>query len=225
MKASSAPTKSSSIGALAGLRRWAWFAVALPSGVHSTAHKRACTCNRPRAASLHDCTRFEIFEFIRKLLLIGVLTAVSESSQAYLNVAHAVSFFSLLIFAKCQPFVDPKLDRCGWDTVDPRSARAVCSRGFVALVHCAFAGRRTFIRTTVEVCSSCRLQMCAHAVTCLTIFVGIVQVSASFGSATDPSESSVQARPCALPTLRACTPALSVLRVRHYRRSSVCRAS
>jgi hypothetical protein len=72
--------------------------------------------------SLHDCTRFEIFEFIRKLLLIGVLTAVSESSQAYLNVAHAVSFFSLLIFAKCQPFVDPKLDRCGsdrWTLVTP----------------------------------------------------------------------------------------------------------
>jgi hypothetical protein len=44
--------------------------------------------------------------------------------------------------------------------------------------------------------------MCAHAVTCLTIFVGIVQASASFGSATDPSESSVQARPCASPSLR-----------------------
>jgi hypothetical protein len=79
------------------------------------AHKCACTRNRFLDLAPRPCTRFEIFEFIRKLLLIGVLTAVSESSQAYLNVAHAVSFFSLLIFAKCQPFVDPKLDRCGWD--------------------------------------------------------------------------------------------------------------
>ena len=57
-------------------------------------------------------TRFELFEFIRKLVLIGVLTAVAPSSQAYLNVAHAVSFFSLIIFANCRPFVEPKLDRC-----------------------------------------------------------------------------------------------------------------
>ncbi len=137
--------------------------------------------------------RFEIFEFVRKLLLIGVLTAVSESSQAYLNVAHAVSFFSLLIFAKCQPFVDPRLDRCGaarWTPVAPALCAAdVCG----PWVHCG---------TAVEVCSSCRLQMCAHAVTCLTIFVGIVQASASFGSVTDPSESSVQAWPCA--TLALC---------------------
>jgi hypothetical protein len=48
--------------------------------------------------------------------------------------------------------------------------------------------------------------MCAHAVTCLTIFVGIVQASASFGSVTDPSESSVQARPCDPPTLHALVP-------------------
>jgi hypothetical protein len=156
--------------------------------------------HRPRAVSLHDCTRFEIFEFIRKLLLIGVLTAVSESSQAYLNVAHAVSFFSLLIFAKCQPFVDPKLDRCGsdrWTLVAPAQLVAeVLWRWSIVT-----AGRRTFIRTAVEACFSCRLQMCAHAVTCLTIFVGIVQASASFGSAIDPSESSVQARPLAPPTL------------------------
>ncbi len=48
--------------------------------------------------------------------------------------------------------------------------------------------------------------MCAHAVTCLTIFVGIVQASESFGSATDPSESSVQARPCAAPALSELVP-------------------
>jgi hypothetical protein len=42
----------------------------------------------------------------------------------------------------------------------------------------------------------CRLQMCVHAVTCLTIFVGIVQATVSFGSATDPNASSVQVRPC-----------------------------
>ncbi len=42
----------------------------------------------------------------------------------------------------------------------------------------------------------CRLQMCVHAVTCLTIFVGIVQAAVSFGSATDPNASSVQVRPC-----------------------------
>jgi len=34
--------------------------------------------------------------------------------------------------------------------------------------------------------------MCVHAVTCLTIFVGIVQATMSFGSATDPNASSVQ---------------------------------
>ncbi len=65
---------------------------------------------------LPSYTRFELFEFIRKLVLIGVLTAVAESSQAYLNVAHTVSFFSLIIFANCRPFVEPKLDRC--DSVD-----------------------------------------------------------------------------------------------------------
>jgi hypothetical protein len=59
-----------------------------------------------------SCTRFELFEFIRKLLLIGVLTAVAPSSEAYLNVAHAVSFFSLIVFANCRPFVEPRLDRC-----------------------------------------------------------------------------------------------------------------
>ena len=86
--------------------------------------------------ALRHHIRFEIFEFVRKLLLIGVLTAVSESSQAYLNVAHAVSFFSLLIFAKCQPFVDPKLDRCGWDRwtlVAPAQFVAeVCGCGSIA---------------------------------------------------------------------------------------------
>ena len=81
--------------------------------------------------ALRHHIRFEIFEFVRKLLLIGVLTAVSGSSQAYLNVAHTVSFFSLLIFAKCQPFVDPTLDRCGGGSVETRSARAECGRRFV----------------------------------------------------------------------------------------------
>jgi hypothetical protein len=56
--------------------------------------------------------RFELFEFARKLMLIGVLTAVSQTSQAYLNVAHTVSFFSLIVFANCRPFVEPRLDRC-----------------------------------------------------------------------------------------------------------------
>jgi hypothetical protein len=56
--------------------------------------------------------RFELFEFARKLVLIGVLTAVSPSSQAYLNVAHTVSFFSMIVFANCRPFVEPRLDRC-----------------------------------------------------------------------------------------------------------------
>ena len=55
---------------------------------------------------------FELFEFVRKLVLIGVLTAVAPSSQAYLNVAHAVSFFSILVFSQCRPFVEPRLDRC-----------------------------------------------------------------------------------------------------------------
>jgi hypothetical protein len=75
--------------------------------------------------ALRHHIRFEIFEFVRKLLLIGVLTAVSGSSQAYLNVAHTVSFFSLLIFAKCQPFVDPRLDRCGAARWTP-AAPALC---------------------------------------------------------------------------------------------------
>jgi hypothetical protein len=151
--------------------------------------------------ALRHHIRFEIFEFVRKLLLIGVLTAVSESSQAYLNVAHAVSFFSLLIFAKCQPFVDPRLDRCGAARWTPAAPALCVAEVCGPWVHCGSSGRRTLIRTAVELCSSCRLQMCAHAVTCLTIFVGIVQASASFGSVTDPSESSVQARPCAAPAL------------------------
>jgi hypothetical protein len=67
--------------------------------------------------------------------------------------------------------------------------------------------------------------MCAHAVTCLTIFVGIVQASASFGSVTDPSETSVQARPCAPPSLFELAPTFSCLRVRHCRRLFLCRAS
>ena len=82
---------------------------------------------------------FEIFEFVRKLLLIGVLTAVSESSQAYLNVAHAVSFFSLLVFAKCQPFIDPRLDRCGavpWTPVAPAKCVADVSWTVGPLRHC-----------------------------------------------------------------------------------------
>ena len=89
--------------------------------------------------ALRHHIRFEIFEFVRKLVLIGVLTAVSESSQAYLNVAHAVSFFSLLIFAKCQPFVDPRLDRCGaarWTPAAPALCVADVSWTVGPLRHC-----------------------------------------------------------------------------------------
>jgi hypothetical protein len=55
--------------------------------------------------------RYELLEFVRKLILIGVLTAVSETSQAYLGVALVVSFLAALVFAVHKPFVDPMLDR------------------------------------------------------------------------------------------------------------------
>ena len=56
--------------------------------------------------------RYELLEFVRKLILIGVLTAVLETSEAYLFVALAVSFLAALVFATIKPFVDPVLDRC-----------------------------------------------------------------------------------------------------------------
>ncbi len=72
--------------------------------------------------------RYELLEFVRKLILIGVLTAVSETSQAYLFVALAVSFLAALVFATIKPFVDPRLDRCPMRlalllAVSPRLAR------------------------------------------------------------------------------------------------------
>ena len=42
-------------------------------------------------------------------------------------------------------------------------------------------------------CTSCRLNLCALVVTCLTIFYGIAQATSSYGSVDDPQASSVQA--------------------------------
>ena len=72
--------------------------------------------------------RYELLEFVRKLILIGVLTAVLETSEAYLFVALAVSFLAALVFATIKPFVHPRLDRCPMRlalvlAVSPRLAR------------------------------------------------------------------------------------------------------
>jgi hypothetical protein len=55
--------------------------------------------------------RFEILEILRKLILIGVLTAVSPNSIAYFNVALAVSFGAFGIFCHSHPLADPSADR------------------------------------------------------------------------------------------------------------------
>ena len=55
--------------------------------------------------------RFEVLECLRKLVLIGVLTAVAPNSIAYFSVALAVSFAAVGIFAHLKPLEDPSSDR------------------------------------------------------------------------------------------------------------------
>jgi hypothetical protein len=55
--------------------------------------------------------RFEIFEILRKLILISMLTAVAPNSIAYFNVALAVSFVAFAIFSHLKPSAEPSADR------------------------------------------------------------------------------------------------------------------
>jgi hypothetical protein len=55
--------------------------------------------------------RFDVLESLRKLILISVLTAVSENSIAYFNVALAVSFAAFGIFSHFKPLAEPAADR------------------------------------------------------------------------------------------------------------------
>jgi hypothetical protein len=55
--------------------------------------------------------RFEIFEILRKLILISMLTAVAPNSIAYFNVALAVSFVAFAIFSHFKPSAEPSADR------------------------------------------------------------------------------------------------------------------
>ena len=43
--------------------------------------------------------------------MIGILTVVSSSSVAYLTMAHTITFFALVCFAHCKPYVEPEIDR------------------------------------------------------------------------------------------------------------------
>jgi hypothetical protein len=132
--------------------------------------------------------RYELLEFMRKLILIGVLTVVSETSQAYLSVALVVSFIAALVFATTKPFVDPMLDRC--------STRLICTivvSEIGTAIWIWFACLSSCVPVTQ---SSNRLNLCALVVTCLTIFYGIAQANSSYGSVDDPQASSVQATKC-----------------------------
>jgi hypothetical protein len=63
-----------------------------------------------RAGSDRPACRFELFEMLRKLLLISVLAVVQEDAASYLWAAFLVSYFAQVLFAYYKPYAEPSLD-------------------------------------------------------------------------------------------------------------------